>query len=165
MKKAAFVICSFMMIIFISSAFITKDGPKYKNLKILKKDISKEELDSVMHHFTNSLGQKCNFCHVKREQDKWDFASDSIGEKLIARKMMLMAMKINEQNFNTEKDKTNNIGTLQAVTCYTCHHGQARPENKPPRPVRDSLRNRPNPWVRDSMINRIPIPMKDSVPH
>ena len=98
MKKAAFVICSFMMIIFISFAFITKDGPKYKNLKILKKDISKEELDSVMHHFAMSLGQKCNFCHVRREQDKWDFASDSIGEKLIARKMMLMAIKINVPN-------------------------------------------------------------------
>lgn len=164
MKKAAFVICSFVVIILISSAFKTNDGPKYKNLKILKKDITKEELDSVMHHFAMSLGQKCNFCHVRREQDKWDFASDSIGEKLIARKMMLMAMKINEQNFNIENEKTNSKGTtLQAVTCYTCHHGQAHPENKPPRPVRDSLRNRQQPWVRDSLINRLPV--KDSVPH
>ena len=158
MKKAILVISSFMMIVVISSAFMTSDGPKYKNLKILRKDITKEELDSVMHHFALSLGQKCNFCHVRNEQDKsWDFASDAVPDKLIARKMMLMAAKINKQYFAIENQKKTEV--LQAVTCYTCHHGQAIPEKKapfPPRrdsvkllpPVRDSLK------VLDSLQNK-----------
>ncbi len=127
--------------IVLSFTFIPTEGPKYKNLKILKKNITKEELDSVMHFFSRSLGQKCGFCHARNEQDKkWDFASDAIPYKDVARKMMLMTNKINKQNFKNEDDKKSEI--IQAVTCYTCHHGEAIPQTKPPIPVRDTTKNR-----------------------
>jgi hypothetical protein len=37
------------------------EAPKYKNLKILPKNISKEDLDKVMDHFKTALGVKCSF--------------------------------------------------------------------------------------------------------
>lgn len=129
MKNSGFVITGFVCIVAASFAFITTDVPRYKNLKILNKNISKEELDSVMDFFSMSLGQKCNFCHVGNEAEKtMDFASDANPNKPIARKMMLMAAKINRQYFNyKEQNKTE---TIQSVTCYTCHHGKPHPDIK-----------------------------------
>jgi hypothetical protein len=49
----------------------------------------------------------------------------------IARKMMKMAKKINKKYFNSEKDDHG----LPALTCFSCHHGEAHPaKNPPPRP-------------------------------
>ena len=163
--KTILVTCSFLMSIILLTAFMNTDPPLFKNLKILRKDISKEELDSVMHHFTASLGQKCTFCHVRNEQDKkMDFPNDSIKYKLIARKMMLMAIKINKDNFPPE-DKNQKGMMMQAVTCYTCHRGDAIPKTKPPIPVRDSLRNQTQ--FRDSLKSlQEPVRLrKDSVPN
>lgn len=161
MKKSSLIICCFGMAVILMSAFITRDVPKYKNLKILRKDITKEELDSVMHLFAMSLGQKCNFCHVRNEQDKsWDFASDAVPYKGVARKMMLMTIKINKQNFSAEGQDSKLM--VQAVSCYTCHHGEAIPETRPPvRPQIDSLKNRPQPPLKDSLGNILPL--KDSL--
>lgn len=117
-------------IIFFASSFVAKDIPVFKNLKVLRKDISEKELDSIMHHFTVSLGEKCNFCHVRNEaKGEMDFASDDNQYKSVARKMMLMADKINKDNFKMEEDGKTEI--IQAVTCYTCHHGEAVPSTKP----------------------------------
>ncbi len=72
----------------------------YMNLQILPEDISKHDLDSVMHHFSQSLGVKCNFCHVwNNDSKKMDFATDEKPEKKIARKMMLMAIDLNKNYF------------------------------------------------------------------
>ena len=38
---------------------------KYKNLKVLPKNISEQTLDTVMHEFEKALGVECVFCHVK----------------------------------------------------------------------------------------------------
>src|SRR5689334_21811405 len=81
------------------------DEPKYKNLKILPKDITHEQMDSVMHHFSAALGQPCNFCHVRNDSTKtWDFASDANKHKLVARDMMKMTNKINEKYFEFAGD-------------------------------------------------------------
>ena len=58
------------MSVILFQAFTTTHEPHFKNLKILPKDISEHDLDSVMHHFTASLGVKCNFCHVRNEEAK-----------------------------------------------------------------------------------------------
>ena len=131
MKKSVFVILLFATVTVICFAFVTKDEPKFKNLKILKEDISEKELDSVMHFFAISLGEKCTFCHVRNEaENKMDFPSDANPNKGTARYMMRMANKINKKYFkDQEKNSTN---TIQAVTCYTCHHGEAEPLTKAP---------------------------------
>ena len=100
--------------------------PKFKNLRILPKNISEEELDKVMDHFNMSLGVKCNFCHAKNTKaDGLDFPSDNKPEKEIARKMMTMTTAINNKYFNFGKKPTD----IQAITCYTCHRGSPRIEN------------------------------------
>jgi len=145
MKKSIIVIVACLFSVFAFQAFTTSYQPRFTNLEILPKDISKDALDSVMHHFTASLGVKCNYCHVfNQETKKMEFAKDDKPEKQIARKMMLMAIDINKNHFqeieeNMDSGKmalprdTSAVSyMLKYVTCYTCHHGDPHPENKPP---------------------------------
>ena len=135
MKKTFAVILGFAAIITLSLAFTKKEDPVYKNLKILPKNITKEQLDSVMHHFTASLSVKCNFCHVRNEEAKtWDFASDDNKHKLVAREMMKMTDKINDKYFDVTGSKKNKLDAQLMVTCYTCHHGNTDPATKAPKP-------------------------------
>ena len=145
MKKTGLFIGISISLVFVFQAFTIPPAPKWQNLKILPQDISKEGLDSVMHHFTASLNVKCNYCHVRNnETRKMAFEKDDKPEKLIARKMMLMAIDINMNHFNqiTEEDKDgvleiNNKDSvsymLAKVTCFTCHRGAEHPENTPPK--------------------------------
>ena len=127
MKKTLLIICGFICVISISLAFTTFDPPRYKNLKILPKDISKQAMDSTMHFFSFSLGVKCGFCHVRDEEKKsWDMASDAKPEKLIARKMMTMTDGINKKYFPPEDGKHDAVA-IQAISCYTCHKGEPMP--------------------------------------
>ena len=123
------------MIVFVLSGVAATYPPKdeHKNLKILSKNISYENLDKVMDNFKDALGVKCNFCHVKQKEDesKWDFASDEKPEKEIARKMMKMMMRINKKYF---KHKVSyNPGEVLTVSCQTCHNGKPRPEPQAPK--------------------------------
>ena len=152
MKKSIFIIIGCVLSVLLFQAFTTQRPSAFKNLQILPKDISKDDLDSVMHHFTASLNVKCNFCHVRNEAEKkMDFASDDKPEKLIARKMMLMSIDINTKYFKDIEEEMNKEGDhpasdnqikidgdsvknmLSYVTCYTCHRGDEHPETKPPK--------------------------------
>ena len=55
MKKPFIVTAGFLFLLAGSYAFTAREDPKYKNLKILPKDITHEQMDSVMHHYTASL--------------------------------------------------------------------------------------------------------------
>lgn len=121
-------LCGFVI---FSLAFTQQQEPHYKNLKVLPKNITHDQLDSVMKHFARSLGVKCNFCHAPTADGKHlNFASDSLQHKLTARYMMKMTNKINKKFFK-EMNKEH-PGELQAVTCFTCHHGNEEPGNRPP---------------------------------
>lgn len=147
MNKSFAIILGCVFSVFIFQAFTTEQAPRWQNLKILPQDISKNGLDSVMDHFTTSLGVKCGFCHVRNtETKKMEFPKDDKPEKLIARKMMLLASDINKNYFKEiEEEMHQNEGsdslkaivdsvgyTLQYVTCYTCHRGKEKPVNIPP---------------------------------
>ena len=100
MKKSILVIVVCLISVFGFQAFTTLHQPRFQNLQILPKDISKDGLDSVMHFFTASLGVHCTYCHQGDPATrKMDFASDAKPEKLIARKMMLMNIDINKNHF------------------------------------------------------------------
>ena len=134
MKKTWLFMLSFSAFMLLSLAFTKEDDSLYKNLKVLPKNITKEQMDSVMHHFTASLNVKCNFCHVKREGEAHpDFASDDNKHKLVAREMMKMTDKINDKYFNISGGKKNLDAKLM-VTCFTCHHGATDPATKAPKP-------------------------------
>lgn len=142
MKKSLLATVLFAVMVVLSLAF-TNDEPLYKNLKVLPKNITKKQMDSVMHHYTASLGKKCNFCHVRNEEtNKLDFASDGNKHKLITRDMMRMTNKINKKYFQVAGRQSLDAKLL--VTCYTCHHGAEEPEVKAPKeekqPGRDTTK-------------------------
>jgi hypothetical protein len=132
MRKTVTITTCFIALILMSFA-VTKDERRYKNLKVLPKNITKEQMDSVMKHFTGSLGVKCNFCHVfNQEQKAMDFASDANEHKGVARYMMKMTTKLNKKYFEVKDSKS--LGAKYEVTCYTCHNGKENPGTKPPAP-------------------------------
>jgi ABC-type dipeptide/oligopeptide/nickel transport system permease component len=94
MKRILSVIICFVALVLMSFA-ITKADPQYKNLKVLPKNTTKKQMDSVMHHFTSALGVKCNYCHqYNAEQKAMDFASDANEHKGVARSMMKMTARL-----------------------------------------------------------------------
>jgi hypothetical protein len=137
MKRPFLVIVGFAIVVSVSLAFTEdltkKDDPLYKNLQILPKDITKEQMDSVMHHFNEALSVRCNFCHVRNDSTKkFDFASDDEKHKRKAREMMKLTDKINDDYFDVTGGQRT-ITTQLMVTCYTCHHGSTDPEVKAPK--------------------------------
>ena len=104
---------------------------KHKNLKILPKNISHEDLDKVMDGFKAALGVRCDFCHAQAKDGdghKLDFASDDKPEKNIAREMMRMTNKINKKFFGNAKNEQGE--RVAVISCVTCHHGNPHPEEK-----------------------------------
>jgi len=102
-------------------------SPPYKNLQVLPKDISREQLVGNMKFFAQSLGVRCTHCHVGAEGQPlstFDFASDAKAKKLTARAMLQMAHKLNKDEFDGE----------MKVTCFTCHRGSTKPLTEPPPP-------------------------------
>src|SRR5262249_49801087 len=89
----------------------------FKNLQVLPKNISKDELKGYMKAQTKALGVECNFCH-----DVPDMASDKNEKKLIARKMMQMQNDINDKWLKGMK-----VAEKNKVTCGTCHQGKEEP--------------------------------------
>ncbi len=129
--KQSFIVSALFAVMVVFSLAFTSDDPVYKNLKVLPKNISKKQMDSVMHHFTGSLGVKCNFCHaMDTATQKLNFPSDENKHKLVARKMMRMTAKINRKYFDVSGKQS--LDTKLMVTCYSCHHGQEEPAVNPP---------------------------------
>jgi hypothetical protein len=120
------------LVVFMSAFMPIKQVRIYKNLKVLPKDISKEDLGTVMDGFKTSLGVKCNYCHApsETEKGKLDFASDAKPEKGTARMMMLMTAKINKKYFHIKDVK--NPNAILPVSCITCHNGNERPKTLDP---------------------------------
>jgi hypothetical protein len=102
---------------------------KFKNIKVLPKNISSKQLSEIMvDEFQDDLGVSCNFCHAEnKDSHRPDYASDEKPEKQIARAMMLMTIGINKKYFKLKRPMIGD-STL-AITCATCHHGQAHPDN------------------------------------
>jgi hypothetical protein len=101
---------------------------KYKNLKVLPKNISSKKLSEIMvDEFQDDLGISCNFCHAEnKDTHKPDYASDEKPEKQIARAMMRMTIGINRKYFNLRHPMIGD-STL-AITCNNCHHGNPHPD-------------------------------------
>lgn len=87
----------------------------FKDLQVLKKDITKDELKSIMKAQGKALGVDCDFCHKSP-----DMAAET-NKKKIAREMMQMVAELNRKY----------PGLMKKVTCNTCHRGKAEPEATP----------------------------------
>lgn len=134
--RTTIILSALVATVISMSAFMPQDvkkdpePKKQNNLKILPKDISHKDLDKIMEGFNVALGVRCNFCHAadKDNPKHLDFDSDAKPEKEMARDMLKMTAKINKKYFHI-KDASN-IKAVLAVSCFTCHNGNAHPENK-----------------------------------
>lgn len=103
--------------------------PKWKNLKVLPENISKDSLDHLMEGYTNALSVKCNYCHApqKDNPNKLDFASDDKIEKEIARGMIKMTNDLNKNYFQPHFPDPK-PAQVNVVNCVMCHRGASNPE-------------------------------------
>ena len=107
----------------LAAAFIPASysvaAPEHKNLQILPKDITKEDLKKTMDGFTEQLGVKCTFCHIPDQYEK-----DERPHKADARRMLKMVSDLKTK-------KTDYFGPRAkegVITCGLCHRGKAEPE-------------------------------------
>lgn len=105
--------------------------PPPKNLQVLPKDMTRQQVVGIMRGFTRGLGVRCPFCHVGEEGadlSTFDFASDEKPTKKTARLMIKLL-----EDTNT---KLAAVGEKPAseprVSCYTCHRGEKKPLTAPP---------------------------------
>ena len=97
------------------------DGPAaasvYQNIQVLK-DLNVAQFTRVMLAMTQWVAppdQSCNYCHGS------NMATDDRYTKVVARRMLQMVRHINTDWKNQVANK--------GVTCYTCHRGNAVPQN------------------------------------
>jgi photosynthetic reaction center cytochrome c subunit len=97
------------------------DGPLastvYQNVEVLK-DLSVGQFTRVMlamNQWVAPKDQACNYCHGA------NMASDDKYTKVVARRMLQMVRHLNT-------DWKDHVGAT-GVTCYTCHRGNAVPQN------------------------------------
>jgi Photosynthetic reaction centre cytochrome C subunit len=96
----------------------------FKNLKVIKgrSNVSAEHFLWMMNWgWSAELGVTCSHCH-----SVYNWESDSLKTKDIARGMWLMRVKINDKLLPaiTGKEYQN----APAVTCITCHRGKPVPD-------------------------------------
>jgi len=113
------------------------------NVRVLK-NLPESQLYPVMNVIADSLGVRCDYCHVRVSPDPtktwslaggWQWASDDKPTKLVAREMIQMVLDLNATRFNG----------ASGVTCFTCHRGAVRPAATPPLPPRLYDTNDPPP--------------------
>lgn len=95
-----------------------------KNLKVLDESITPAELRQTMRMFSQSLGVRCQHCHVGEEGKpltEFDFASDDKAAKMKARFMYQMVKDLNQHMITGVKDRS------IEVECMTCHRGTNMP--------------------------------------
>src|SRR5262245_60641661 len=107
-------------------------GATRPNLKVLQA-LPESQLFPLMNLLADSLGVRCDYCHVQATPDLtrtpsnvggWVWASYAKPQKQTALEMMQMVVDLNAKRFRGES----------RVTCYTCHRGVIEPGRLPPQP-------------------------------
>lgn len=107
-------------------------GATRPNLRVLQA-LPEAQLFLLMNVLADSLGVRCEYCHVQVKPDLaktpanvggWVWDSDDKVQKRTAREMMRMVVELNARSFGGEA----------RITCYTCHAGTTRPARVPPLP-------------------------------
>jgi len=104
-----------------------------KNIKVLPRDISGDDIDKLMHRYEQDLGVPCGYCHEENPQTKQiDFASDENPIKQTARMMISMTSDLNTKYLAQLGDRR----YAEPLTCGNCHQGQVEPQTFEPKPQR-----------------------------
>jgi hypothetical protein len=116
--------------------------PVPRNLKVLSRDLTGQQVYDIMEDWDRSLGVRCDSCHaqatettVADDESLLNYSDDAKPMKSVARTMYRMTEDINE-NYLARID---NSGV--PMTCGTCHRGHvaaepyfAPPNDGPPQP-------------------------------
>jgi len=126
------MLCLSGVVTVVALTSMAPDDPGFKNVKVLPKTLTDQQLHGVMREWSMSLGVRCDFCHAANAAGKGlDFASDAKPEKDMARHMFKMMNKINSKYFQAKKDSLGMV-MKSGINCYTCHRGESHPEVKLP---------------------------------
>ena len=119
------VLVAVTIVILLVGSATAQIPDKFENLKVLPKDISKRELVDIMRSMSTGLGVRCSHCHKESDDPAWefDFKSDEVEAKEVARAMLKMVTAI-----NGELIPTANMENPTRVRCITCHRGLQNPE-------------------------------------
>src|SRR5262245_31605906 len=107
-------------------------GATRPKLQVLQA-LPESQLFPLMNLLADSLGVRCDYCHVQRTPDfaktpsnlgGWVWDSDDKPQKVMARQMMRMVVDLNAGHFRGES----------RITCFTCHRGATLPARTPPLP-------------------------------
>jgi Photosynthetic reaction centre cytochrome C subunit len=107
-------------------------GAKRPNLRVLQA-LPESQLFILMNVLADSLGVRCDYCHVQVAPDLartpanvggWVWDRDDKPQKRTAREMMRMVVDLNAGAFKG----------ASRITCYTCHRGSTQPARTPPQP-------------------------------
>jgi hypothetical protein len=107
-------------------------GATRPKLQVLQA-LPESQLFPLMNLVADSLGVRCDYCHVQATPDLtktpsniggWVWDRDDKQPKRTAREMMRMVIDLNAGRFKGES----------RVTCYTCHRGSTQPARTPPLP-------------------------------
>jgi len=112
----------------VKSITPVKPPPPPKNLKVLPKDCTRQQVIDVMKTWTGDLGVRCQYCHVGQEGlpfSEWDFPSDEKDTKRRAREMVQLLEEVNHRL--SAMPSIHGAATPPVATCGTCHRGVWRP--------------------------------------
>jgi hypothetical protein len=107
-------------------------GSTRPNLRVLQA-LPEAQLFLLMNALADSLGVRCDYCHVQAAPDftrtpsnvgGWLWARDDKPQKRTALEMMRMVADLNSGPFKGDT----------RITCYTCHRGSTQPARTPPLP-------------------------------
>jgi hypothetical protein len=122
----------FILVGIIAAKPPDKEKPVYKNLQVLSKNIGEDDMDFVMESFSVNLGTNCLFCHPGKQNGteyNFDYVTDVLQNKRVARDMLKMTMKLNKKYFNIKL--TGLMDIRGKVWCKTCHQGSPVPILRP----------------------------------
>jgi hypothetical protein len=101
-----------------------------KNLTVLPKDTTADDVMKIMRGWDEALNVKCVFCHVGqigKPISTYDFASDDKERKETSRVMLQAVMDMNEKFKTLGED-------APQVACSTCHKRSRHVEDELPPP-------------------------------
>lgn len=131
MKRLTFLYGSLATLLLSASLAAQAPAPApAKNLQVLPKEWSTQQVLPVMREIAAALGTECGHCHV------WtgagapgnDFPADVKPEKAKARVMLKMVMDINNTISAGFAPLGKPANQLVKVECVTCHRGQIIPK-------------------------------------
>jgi hypothetical protein len=133
MPRTGAVLVAILLVCARSAAAQMQIPDKFENLKILPKDITRDQLIGTMRGFALGLGVRCEYCHAETEGaaapgpggPQLDFKADKKPTKEKARFMLRMVSSINDSMLSKLKERSD---PPVQVMCVTCHRGSPLPK-------------------------------------